>query len=336
MALDFIVFNDLHLADKPPLGRKPGYRDEGLAMLRELVQLANEQKAHLISTGNLFHVKRGQFVSDWLKREVIETLGELQGERACLIVPGNHDMGPLALDSIDSQPLGVIFASGVAKPLVGLQGYSYPLNYNGWALVGRPYMQNRDADPSYYSLTEQETKLLGAADMPTAVIAHGSIIPPGEQRPYAAVVCTDINMAGINLLCSGHIHEDLGIVPMQDGPKRPLRVFANIGALGRTARTEANRKRTIKVLGVRMDGAGLHLDELPLESALPSDTIFDEWDDDTEVDVEEIAKFVDALSRGAGFEDFNPIERLRALRLNNDPPVQYAMRFLEEADAQAS
>ena len=42
---EILIFNDPHLADKSPRGRKPGYTDEGLAMVSEVIDLANERQA---------------------------------------------------------------------------------------------------------------------------------------------------------------------------------------------------------------------------------------------------------------------------------------------------
>lgn len=325
MPLDFIVANDLHLADKPPLGRKEGYRAEGLAMLRECVALANEHDAILISTGDLFHVKRAQNVSHALIYEVIQILYQLRNG-PMLVVPGNHDMSERGLASIPQQPLGVLYATAyAATKLDGL------LATKGWIFDGRPYNADRDADPHYYTATEIAMPPLGA--MPVAVIAHGSIIPPGQQRPYPTVTCTDIDMTGINLLCSGHIHEDLGIYTMQDGPKKPLHIFANIGALGRCSRTEANMTRTIKVLGVKRTGQELTLSEIPLKSALPAADIFVEHvvsDIDSDAISEVVAEMATAELglEGASFED-----TVRGLGLSPELEA-LIIKYLAEADSE--
>lgn len=319
MSLDFIVFNDLHLADKPPLGRKEGYRDEGLAMLRECVALANEHHCPLVSTGDLFHVKRGAYVSDWLKREIISILKTLG--TVCLIVPGNHDMSERGLASIESQPLGVIFESGVAYPLAG------PMECNGWVLVGRPYDGAKDASPGHYALWEQEQP---RDDKPVAMIAHGSIIPPGAQRPYPTVTCTDIDMTGINLLLSGHIHEDLGIWPMKDDGA--LKIFANIGALGRCSRTEANMTRIIKVLGVKLVRQEIQLHELPIKSALPAKDIFVEHVV-SDVDSEAISEVVAEMAQTElGLEGADFATMVKGLGLEQELEDKL-LQYLEEADS---
>ncbi len=329
VALDFIIVNDLHLADKPPLGRKEGYRAEGLAMLQEVVDLSKEHDAVLIFTGDIFHIKRGAYVSDWLKREIIRILKQLTTEETPwltpLIVPGNHDMGPQGIDSLPSQPLGVILESGA----VDLLDENRVHCVSGWRVVGRPYNMAQDTRPEYYALAPAWTALHGT-DMPTVMVAHGSIIPPGQRRPYPTVTCTDIDMTGINLLCSGHIHEDLGIYPMQEG--KAIKIFANIGALGRCSRTEANMTRTIKVLGVKLQGQEIQLHELPIKSALPAADIFVEHVV-SDIDSDAISEVVAEMAQTElGLEGADFLTTVRSLGLSKELE-QMALKYLEEADS---
>jgi DNA repair exonuclease SbcCD nuclease subunit len=333
MSLDLIIFNDLHLADKPPLGRKDGYREEGLAMLEELVGLANQHHALLISTGDLFHVKRPQHVSHALVQDVLKSLdgfNDLELRDPMFAVAGNHDMGPKGLDSIDSQPLGVLARAGVIRLI---DGYERGGIYVGgrWLLIGRPYRMDRDADPSYYALTlEERARVEQQNNYFVLEVAHGSIVPPGEVRPYPTVSSNDIDMTGINLLVSGHIHEDLGIHPQ---PGVPLHIFANIGSLGRCSRTEANMTRCVKALGVTGKGSELTLNELPLKSALPAADIFVEHTV-SDIDSDEIASVVAQLAATElGLESADFGDALNKLGLEQEL-YDKALRYLEEADSE--
>jgi DNA repair exonuclease SbcCD nuclease subunit len=331
MALDFIIVNDLHLADKPPLGRKEGYRDEGLAMLQEVVDLSKEHDAVLIFTGDIFHIKRGAYVSDWLKREIIRILKQLTTEDTPwltpLILPGNHDLGPQGLASLPSQPLGVILESGAAD----LLSEEVTPVVSGWRVVGRPYNMAQDTRPEYYALPEARRTAHGTP-APVIVVAHGSIIPPGMQRPYPTVTCTDIDMTGINLLVSGHIHEDLGVYPMKDDGA--LKIFANLGSLGRCSRTEANMTRIVKVLGVRLQGQEIQLHELPIKTALPAADIFVEHVV-SDVDSEAISEVVAEMAHtelGLESEDFSTT--IMKLGLSKELE-QMALKYLEDAHAES-
>jgi DNA repair exonuclease SbcCD nuclease subunit len=262
--MEVIVFNDLHLADVPPLGRKPGYKEEGLAMLRELVQLARRHDAPLITTGDLFHIKRPDRTSHRLVQEVIDILRS--GSVTFLVVPGNHDMTERGLDSLDGQPLGVLKKAGVAQLFTGME------SYDGVSLIGRPYDMHRDADPHYYELTPEELRDRERGGC--VVFAHGSLLPPGAVRPYPCVTVDQLNWTGIDVLASGHIHEDLGTHELAPGT-----IFTNVGALGRVARTEANRTRKVKCVSIAFheyaQGAvpGTVV-EIPLTSAMQAQDIF--------------------------------------------------------------
>ncbi len=261
-----IIANDLHLADHPPLGRKPGYREEGLAMLDELLTMADERACPLILTGDVFHLKRPAFVSHQLVADIIATV---QGHftRVYSIV-GNHDMNPQG--DTEGQPLDVLYTSGAFRRDFET---ACVLEFGQQcAIFVRDYSATRDADPTYYALTEEE--LAASRGRFTLLLAHGSLVPMGEVRPYPHVDVSLLDWSGIDMICSGHIHEDLGIHYLQEGPLRPIRVFANVGAIGRTQRTEANLTRTVKAIYVSNTGQKLSITELPLKSALPADSIF--------------------------------------------------------------
>ncbi len=292
-------------------------------MLDECVDLALQHNALLCTTGDLFHIKRPQYVSHALIQKVINILSRLGVP--LMGVAGNHDLTERGVDSVDTQPIGVLCAAGVLR-LIDL------VDTKKWRILGRHYSTHREALPSYYTTAPHERT--EGANRPTLMLAHGSIIPPGQVRPYPIITCTDLDMTGINVLCSGHIHEDLGIYPMSEGPGKPIKVFANVGALARVARTEANRTRVVKALGIGLEGTELTLRELPLTSALPSDDIFEDVVEDN-VQSEDITEAVAALS---SFVMDDPTTNLLGALDSLDLPAQVkalAIAYLEEADAES-
>jgi len=317
--VEIIVFNDLHLADKPPIGRREGYREEGLAMLREIVQFAMQREALLLTTGDLFHKKTPQHNSHALVREVIEILSPLtdSGVGRLLVVPGNHDVTYRGLESLPNQPLGVLHEAGLVHILD-----SWYRPEPDILITGRPYHIQRDADASYYELTTEERKYAEQSRL-VLLAAHGSIIPDHEYRPYPTVRVSEIDTTGISILVSGHIHEDLG--------KSNLRtpgMFWNGGSLGRVARTEANRTRTLKALSIDV-GTKVSIEEITLKSAFPADNIF--VDVEEGVKSEEITEFVAQLTQGFEFETIGDLDATMAEMGVPDDIASVVRHYLQEA-----
>lgn len=102
-----------------------------------------------------------------------------------------------------------------------------------------------------------------------------------------------LDTTGIDILASGHIHEDLGW-------HKP---FVNFGALGRVKRTPENRTRTIQVALLRPFEEPV---AIPLKSAAPSEDIFVE-DTLGLKQNEELTDYVRELTEGGTFETVNDI-----------------------------
>ncbi len=260
-----VFVGDLHIADNPPLGRVEGYKEQIFAKLSAIRKICSDYDALPVFLGDVFHIKRPDRVSHQLTQEMIVGLGIFKEKP--LVVPGNHDCGPTGLASLSRQPLGTLLRAGVIELLT--EHKQPPLIDNGYMLVARSYNTERDSDPSYYSLTEKEAKL--SQGNKVIMVAHGSLIPTGATRPYPCVnVETIPGIEKIDLLVSGHIHENLGMSPIGDTGN----VFANFGSVGRVARTQANMMRTVSV-GL-LNTIGMHLEEVEIPGVLPALEVFEQ------------------------------------------------------------
>jgi len=270
-------------------------------MLAECVALAQQRDATLVCSGDFFHVKRPQHVSHRLIQDVIDILRPFNEK--ILVVPGNHDMTERGLASLTSQPLGVLEKAEVIE----LLEYDNPYMFGPAGCIhARPYNVRRDADPTYYALTELEQSAAKYVqpDGLSLMVAHGSIIPNTEYRPYPSVRINEIDTTGIDVLACGHIHENLGTHSLRELEPGGTAVFVNVGALGRCSRTEANRTRPIRVVAIR---PGPELDNIDLKSARPSDSIFIEATSGG-VESDQIAEFVAALSGGLQIEQVGDVQ----------------------------
>ncbi len=301
-----LIFGDLHIADKPPGGRVDDYTQTMLGKLEQIAHLAsNYGVKYTIGLGDIFHVKQPNRVSHALTQALISGFNDFPS--IPLIVPGNHDLGPDGLDSLTRQPLGTLVRASAVKLLLTIKD-----SRTGVWLVPRPYnaaaegVHNDQPDPSYYSLTVNElAEIHKNPSVPVIGLAHGSIVGPGDSRPYPYVNIDKIpNLNQYDAFFAGHLHECLGVT--QVGKT----TFANPGSIGRTRRDMASYARTVEVLIVTVDSDGLKVEEVPLPGVAPALEVFGarEVEEGVELQDDEIAKFVEMLGEGLPAEKMSLAE----------------------------
>ena len=321
-----IVFvGDLHLADRPPLGRAPGYRGHVLAKLAEIGAKARSGEADaVIFLGDIFHQPRANLVSHGLVQQVALVLrASFPDDCPLYAVMGNHDMGEEGFASLSRQPLGVLDSAGVLKvPRLG-----DVITVRDVKIAFRHYSARRDLDPTYYNLEEGERDC-------EVLVCHGSLVPPGKHHRYptlsAEALLTEANQS-IRLIVSGHLHEDYGVTLLPSGHT----YFANLGSVTRVARDAHNYRRRPSVLLAEIAGAvagPITLWSAALDSALPASEVFVAREEGVEeADSTAIQAFAEALRRGLTAEEL-PIEELLA-GLGDTPPAvkTHVIRLLQEA-----
>ena len=103
----FLVVNDPHASDRPPIGRTESYADDIFAKLRECWKIAERTECNfIIMTGDIFHRFRGPMVA---YATTIQLLA-LFREAPCPVyaVAGNHDLTMDGIDSVWKMPFGVL------------------------------------------------------------------------------------------------------------------------------------------------------------------------------------------------------------------------------------
>jgi hypothetical protein len=232
-----LLVGDVHLSDKPPSVRTDSYADDILDKLAHIVGLANTPGWEIdvvIQAGDLFHIKTPSRTSHQLVQSTIEVL--TQCTKPILIVPGNHDMQHDRLDSLASQPLGVVAKAPGIDLLVG----PHPT----LPVYGIPFLQDwndlHGEMKAYRQWSGQYAMNPDDGNYPL-LVTHAPIMPPGQSAPYDFINADDWSTLMENGACYyGHIHEAHGYYSAGPGGLP----FCNMGALSRGSLHETDLRRT--------------------------------------------------------------------------------------------
>ncbi len=331
----------LHVSDKAPSGRVDDYTDTILNKLVAIRELCVELGGcPAFFSGDLFHLKQPNRVSHGLVQELIHIFKSFpNGVHVNL---GNHDLGPAGVASLPKQPLGVLERAGVITiplhaRLIVLGGQDDD-THSFW-LIPRPYnaaaegVHDGEVQPGHYTITESEREDIAKFPAPIIGLAHASIVGLGDTRPYPHIpVDTIPGIEEYDLLVSGHLHENLGVVPVGDKT-----LFANPGSIARTSRNLPSYTRTVGVLVVDITDKGrMTIKEVPLPGVKPALEVFGARLEDKPVleNDSRLAEFVSALGEDIRAEKLSWEEMLANLPENIPVPVlTEVQRLLEEASA---
>lgn len=245
----YLLVSDLHLADKPPASCTSSYTADLLDLLRQTVRVARitARVIAVVWAGDIFHIKAPSRTSHQLVSKVSDIIASYPVP--VFIVPGNHDIRNDRLESLDSQPLGVLYRAGALR-LEGWAGYDADHQYD---LYGVPWLQGygewaarEEGDP--YSPIEAELsralndyRAVEFQPRNFLVVAHAPLYPPGKELPYeyfpAEVWAREMGDSGH--VFYGHVHEPHGVYEAGGV------TFCNNGALSRGSLHEYNLDRQV-------------------------------------------------------------------------------------------
>ena len=222
--MEVLIVGDIHLADHPPSIRTEDYAEQILAKLEFTVSaVQNFQLGAVVWAGDVFHVKAPTRTSHALVRRVAE-IGQSYGV-PWLIVPGNHDMRHDRLDTLDRQPLGVLFKAG-AIPCVG------DVVLDELNVFGIPWLSDwQELERWMFEWRNRSSAQL--------MVTHAPIVQPGETRPYEVIDAR----RWIELMerpgdvYFGHMHDVDGAFQVDEF------TFCNQGALSRGSLHESTLAR---------------------------------------------------------------------------------------------
>ena len=324
----FLVMNDPHNSDRPPIGRTESYTDDIIAKQEECWEIAERTKCDwIVVAGDIFHRFRGPQIADSLKVRLIE----LYQQAPCpvYVVAGNHDLSMEGTASVRKMPFGVLAA---AKSFTWLSEATVvardAFSADGSVLlIPRNWEKHIDKIANVFKFKESELELKERySDIPTIMVAHASILPPGKSAIYPHHNADKLPLEGVDLLICGHIHEDLGIHQLPSGCW-----YVNVGGMARVDRSKHNLERTPEVLTVTLEGGEFEFERDPLTSARPAEEAFFEKEMVTE---REAGDFAASLDAALELEE-TPIDELVAQYTEGKSPaiVERLRGYLTEAES---
>lgn len=316
MAVSILAFGDLHYSFDPPASRKPSYRNELDAMLREIRDTAKMLKSSaIVSVGDHFHRKgRTSHAEVRSLMELYRHLGSIGVE--FLSIPGNHDMiGHNVKSATETQPLGVLQQGGVVTLVSEI-----PVDLGeGVIVVGIPYEFNATPVTTAAYLHRFRDSFQNSKTV--VVVTHAEILSPAQADPYIDAIrkVADTRVVVVN----GHIHEGFWEHRRKDS------VFIATGSIARTSISEKDRAPC--AVSITIKGSKIEVVDIPLRSALPIEEAFD-FDAVAKETSEDLDRFVELVGSEADGSRIDVREEARALGVELSVPesgISEAVRLLD-------
>ncbi len=316
-----LTSSDEHLADLAPGFRKDDYRSSILKKLEWQGDMARKFNADaILRGGDFFHVKAANKTT----MRTMAMAARIHRKYSCptYALAGNHDMSNNDPDSVASQPLGVMFGSGVFKQL---RDETFTSGSMKLRVVGVEYTTDLDVDGLHDLVRKKDETYTVAFVHALAAMAPEEKIQSffGEKifdyRDLVFNGCPDVYVFG-------HYHKDQGIVEHM-GTR-----FVNLGAISRGALTFENLERQPKVSLIRADSQGIHVEShvVPHEDAL---AIFDlERKKRMEKEVKDIDDFIRKMRADAAAGADDSLEARKA-EMDKYPELRETMFELLETAA---
>lgn len=339
-----LMVGDVHVSDRPPSTRTESYRDDILRKLIEIGSLSKSVDA-VVFVGDIFHSKKPTNTSHQTVQAVARILQSYHAP--VFILPGNHDYAGQHHESLTKHPLGTVglmpnvtlFGTEQIRQVVISKG-GMPGNYDqGWPVARLWGVREEEPIESFCF-----PPVSGIPAMPTVVVAHSAIFPPGETPGvWEAFDADDVAQTIIDHewtlpadilsrvkklpvhVWYGHIHEPHGTYEVRGIP------FTNLGAISRGSLHEDGAMERTPQVGLLTiwDDQTTTVNPIDLESARPAAEVFRVQEVLSERAREaERNAFAEALSV-AEVEVFSVETAVQAITAHPDAPEPVKARAVE-------
>jgi DNA repair exonuclease SbcCD nuclease subunit len=227
-----LAFADPHVSHKNPVSRIDSYEDAAFDKLYQIAKLAIKLGARaVVCSGDFFHLKKG--TPHHIVIKLLAWARYLDLHSIMVIgIAGNHDLQDNRLASLDQQPLGVLFESGLLYDAAVA-----PVDVNNEhlvAVVGLPYPTATDPE-SLRTLPAHHCRY-------GLLLIHAFCAPEGGEyfgehiHDYASLAAT-----GYDVIVCGHDHRDQGVQQVNGT------WIINVGALLRGNLAQPELERDVKI-----------------------------------------------------------------------------------------
>lgn len=216
-----ITANDIHISDNGPRSRIDNFKETVLDKIEQMCMACNKLNADAaIIAGDLFNLKNPTRNSHNLNQELIRAFGQF--ECPIYMIEGNHDLTANRLESLEDQPLGVLFAD---KTLIQLREEIIEKNGVKISLVGVPYIEGLDLNT--LQIPDKGDCVSQICAMHLYAGLKGGMLY--KERLYGY---DELGVFSPDIFVLGHYHIDQGIY--QENGK----YFINIGSMTRGTLSE--------------------------------------------------------------------------------------------------
>ena len=278
----FITANDIHISDTGPRSRIDDFKETMLDKINQMRVACQKLSADAaLIAGDLYNLKNPTRNSHHLNQNLIKIFKGFP----CPIymIPGNHDLTANNLESLEKQPLGVLFEDGT---LINLKEETLEKEGMKISLVGVPYTEHLDLT----KLSFPDKKDFAAQICLMHIYASKK---PGMLYKERLYGYDELAVLSPDVFVIGHYHADQGVEKLKD------KYFLNIGSMSRGTLSEDSIDHHPKIGFIRVtkeeDQLSMVVDSIKLRIK-PAEEIFDlQKREEERQESKEIENFVETL-----------------------------------------
>jgi len=319
----FITANDIHISDNNPRSRIDDFKTTILNKLSQMGMACNKLNADgAIIAGDLFNIKNPTKNSHKQNKELVKVFNDFKCP--IFMIEGNHDLTGGRLDSLEEQPLGVLFEDNTLRQL-----RHEVIEKNGVkiSLVGIPYSE--DIELSKLNIPKKEDCVTQICAMHLYSSLKGGYL--FDERIYGYDELAELSP---DIFVLGHYHLDQGIHKESD------KYFINIGSLSRGTIAEENINHHPQIgfikINVKDNKPTYSIRSLRL-NIKPVEEVFDlEKKREIEKEKKEIESFVEKLASETSAEDIKNSDTIDSLidKMNITKEIKdRVLNLIQEATA---
>jgi DNA repair exonuclease SbcCD nuclease subunit len=282
----FITANDIHISDYGPRARTDDFKTTVLGKIVQMGVACSKLNADAgIIAGDLFNLKSPAKNSHQLNQELIKEFKKFPCP--VYMIEGNHDLTANKLESLEEQPLGVLFADNT---LIQLRHKIIEKESLKVSLVGVPYTENLDLKTLKFPYKEDFVAQIAVMHV-YAGLKTGNLF---QEHLYGY---NELAMLPADIFVLGHYHIDQGVYESEG------KHFINIGSMSRGTLSEEDISHQPKLGYIKIsveDGKTSFTVKTIKLKIRPASEVFDLTKKEVEKkEEEEIRVFVEKLAAEA-------------------------------------